>query len=83
MTTPTYTYTLGLWHVNDLGAEGLPCDGTVSVSQSDAVCFADVKYTINGTDYEQKIMNVPYTDATRTALYLDYFVNDQAAQLGG
>jgi len=60
---------------------GLPCDGTVYVESTDAVCYADVVYTINGTQYEQNIMNVPFQDSARLPLYIVYFINNQAAQL--
>lgn len=76
------TYTLGAQHDNQLGAGGLPCDGTVTVGPADAVCYADVTYDVNGVQYEQTIMNVPFQDATRLPLYITYFINNQASQLG-
>lgn len=67
---------------------GLPCDGTVYVGDADDVCYATVTYTVGGTgQYDgavtQKIMNVPYLDATRLPLYMAYFVNDQVTQMTG
>jgi len=60
---------------------GLDCDGTVYVESTDAVCYADVHFNIDGTDYDQRIMNVPYQDAERLPLYIQYFLNDQDRQL--
>lgn len=65
-----------------INTHSLPCDGTVFVDDTDAVCYADITYVIDGVTYEQNIMNVPYLDATRLPLYLQYFVNNQAIQLG-
>ncbi len=82
MAAVPYTYVLGDPHDNQLDGNGLPCDGTVSVRNSDPVCYATVTFSYAGNGYEQKIMNVPYQDADRLPLYLDYFVNDQCSQLG-
>lgn len=60
---------------------GLPCDGTVYVSSGDSVCYANVKYIIDGVSYKQNIMNVPFQDALRLPLYFQYFVNNQVVQL--
>lgn len=63
---------------------GLPCDGTVHVTSTDDVCYALISFIVNGAlQPPQRIMNVPYKDATRLPLYMQYFVNDQARQIGG
>ncbi len=83
MSSHLVSYILGKTHENQVGGSGLPCDGTVTITQDDAVCYADVTYVVNNTQYEQNIMNVPYEDAERTVLYLSYFVNDQDRLMNG
>lgn len=78
-----YAYTLMPQEDNRLPAEGLPCDGTVTILPSDAVCRALISFSINGELFPpQMIMNVPFQDEDKMALYMQYFVNDQARQKG-
>lgn len=83
MTSHLVSYTLGPVHDNQINGSGLPCDGTVTITQDDTVCYANVVYVVNGTQYEQNIMNVPFQDSDRTDLYIQYFVNDQDKRMNG